>query len=206
LLKLNKNEVPHRNTSRVENVREELTPGSAAHDERQVERVCSGLLPNLTPDKPEPTRFESLETTTSVGFPTTSLHEPCVVTIAYNGRSDLALRSQVYHYRFVESELHNAVPTRLIYHYRRFGRRKVFVTRSPYRPTVRCKSGSHSTHICPCLLTRFLKFSGTQLGVEFGSKLITIPEEDNKVVKLQCKLSPFSTWITAYDPSPLSIT
>jgi Ras-related protein Rab-2A len=31
-----------------------------------------------------------------------------------------------------------------------------------------------------------------KLGVEFGSKLITIPEEDNKVVKLQCayQLSP----------------
>ena len=29
-------------------------------------------------------------------------------------------------------------------------------------------------------------FIKKKLGVEFGSKLITIPEEDNKVVKLQC--------------------
>jgi Ras-related protein Rab-2A len=34
-----------------------------------------------------------------------------------------------------------------------------------------------------------------QLGVEFGSKLITIPGEDNKVVKLQCAyLNTIISW------------
>ncbi|KAF8470516.1 ras-domain-containing protein [Russula ochroleuca] len=46
---------------------------------------------------------------------------------------------------------------------------------------------------------RFLANPDPTLGVEFGSKLITIPEEDNKVVKLQC-------WDTAGTESFRSIT
>jgi len=46
---------------------------------------------------------------------------------------------------------------------------------------------------------RFLANPDPTLGVEFGSKLITIPEEGNKVVKLQC-------WDTAGTESFRSIT
>ncbi|TFL06995.1 P-loop containing nucleoside triphosphate hydrolase protein [Pterulicium gracile] len=46
---------------------------------------------------------------------------------------------------------------------------------------------------------RFLSNPDPTLGVEFGSKLITIPEEDNKVIKLQC-------WDTAGTESFRSIT
>jgi Ras-related protein Rab-2A len=46
---------------------------------------------------------------------------------------------------------------------------------------------------------RFLSNPDPTLGVEFGSKLIQIPEEDNKIIKLQC-------WDTAGTESFRSIT
>jgi len=44
-------------------------------------------------------------------------------------------------------------------------------------PTVRILSTSDPVYSC---------LHNKKLGVEFGSKLITIPDQDNKVVKLQC--------------------
>ena len=50
-------------------------------------------------------------------------------------------------------------------------------------PTVRILSASDP----PCThVYTTQQLVNKKLGVEFGSKLITIPEEDNKVVKLQC--------------------
>jgi Ras-related protein Rab-2A len=49
-------------------------------------------------------------------------------------------------------------------------------------PTVRILSILIPCSCYPCTHVHI----NNKLGVEFGSKLITIPEEDNKVVKLQC--------------------
>lgn len=58
-------------------------------------------------------------------------------------------------------------------------------------------SVGHYHLLCPSAILRVSPLSyelnsqsdwPSQLGVEFGSKLITIPEEDNKVIKLQCTL------------------
>ena len=46
----------------------------------------------------------------------------------------------------------------------------------------------------PVLFFAFLDFK--QLGVEFGSKLITLPD-DNKVVKLQCEFEAVDCCVTS---------
>jgi hypothetical protein len=86
--------------------------------------------------------------------------------------------------------------------HRRCGCREIISANPAHRPAVSCKSRTDSTSLSlsvsipPVTTTSQCVLTGTfsQLGVEFGSKLIEIPEE-NKIVKLQC--------ITFYPPSQL---
>ncbi len=87
--------------------------------------------------------------------------------------------------------------------HRRRCRRKVLAAHPTDGPTFPREPGPHRTSASQALWTipREPRIP-VQLGVEFGSKLITIPEE-NKVVKLQCTrtvqpLSPLTSLLNVY--------
>ncbi|TFK36475.1 hypothetical protein BDQ12DRAFT_667883 [Crucibulum laeve] len=87
-----------------------------------------------------------------------------------------------------------------VHHHRRRSCREIFSASPSHRPAIPRESGSNGTSEVESSKDEGLMVFGyvVQLGVEFGSKLITIPEED-KIVKLQC-------WDTAGTESFRSIT
>jgi len=109
-----------------------------------------------------------------------------------DGKYYMALCTQIHHHRCCSIQCSSHM--KLMQH-RRCGSWQIVTARPTHGSSLSHEPRSNgvyiSTYTCCTTLTRYLVLSThDQLGVEFGSKLIEIPEQ-GKVIKLQCS-SPTS--------------